>query len=86
METLAVSTGVAIAYTVVLFVLLIIGPLVVTALKGQWLLFAAGWLAPGLVWTITALRLGRPGSWWARRFYGPRKMARAEDRYGPVSP
>ena len=79
---LATSTGVAVAYTVALFVVLIIGPLVVTALKRQWLLFAAGWLTIGLVWWIAALRLARPDSWWARRFYAPDKLARAQRRYG----
>jgi len=81
LELLAVSTGVAIAYTVVLFTVLIVGPLTVTALKGQWALFAAGWLTLGMVWTITACRLARPESWWARNLYGPKKLARARERY-----
>jgi hypothetical protein len=81
-ELLAVSAGVAIAYGVVLFVALFIGPLTITALKGHWLLFAAGWITIGAVWWIAALRLARPGSWWARRFYGPVKLARAQSRYG----
>jgi hypothetical protein len=79
---LGVSTGVSIAYTVALFLVLIVVPLVVTALKGQWLLFAAGWVTVGVVWWIAALRLGRPSSWWARRFYGAEKLRRAEGRYG----
>jgi hypothetical protein len=87
-EPLAVSTGVAVAYRVVLWVVLIVTPATITALKGQWLLFAAGWMTLGLVWWIAALRLGRPRSWWSRRFYGPGKPARAESRYGaaPLSP
>lgn len=85
MEPLAVSTGVAVAYTVVLVGVLLVAPPVVTALKGQWLLFAAGWLTLGMVWLITCLRLARPGSWWARHRYGPDKLARAEARYGPVA-
>jgi hypothetical protein len=48
-------------------------------------LFAAGWITLGLVWWIAALRLGRPGSWWARRFYSPSKLARAESRYGKAT-
>jgi hypothetical protein len=67
---------------VILFVGLIFGPMVVTALKGQWTLFAAGWITVGVVWLIAALRLARPESWWARRLYGPRKLARAQARYG----
>ena len=84
MQPLAVSSGIAAAYVVVVFVLAI-GPLVVTALKGQWALFAAGWLTLGTVWLIAALRLARPESWWARHIYGPRKLARARDRYGSAA-
>jgi hypothetical protein len=73
-------------YTVALFVVLIFGPLIVTALKRHWLLFVAGWLTIGLVWWIASLRLARPDSWWARRFYGPDKLARAQERYGLVQP
>ncbi|HYQ79544.1 MAG TPA: hypothetical protein VEP91_10600 [Solirubrobacterales bacterium] len=79
---LAVSTGVAIAYGIAIWGVLIVAPATITALKGQWLLFVAGWLTLGLVWWIAALRLARPGSWWARRFYDPGKLARAEARYG----
>lgn len=68
-------------YTVALFVVLIVAPLIVTALKRHWLLFVAGWLTIGLVWWIASLRLARPDSWWARRFYGQDKLARAQRRY-----
>lgn len=85
MELLAVSTGVAIAYGIVLWVVLIVGPSAITALKGQWALFVAGWLTLGMVWWIAALRLARPGSWWSHRFYGPDKLARAQSRYGATA-
>ncbi len=85
MELFAVSTAVAAAYVIGLFAVLIVGPMTVTALKGQWALFAAGWLTAGLVWWITALRLARPGSWWARHLYGPDKLARAQSRYGETA-
>lgn len=81
MELLAVSTGVAVAYGVGLWVVLIIGPATVTALKGQWPLFDHGWHTAGLVWWIAGFRLARPESWWARNLYGPAKLARAEARY-----
>jgi hypothetical protein len=73
---LAVSTGIQIAYVVGL-VLLLFGPGVVAEMKGHdafvgWL-WITGW--------IGAFRLARPQSWWAHHLYGPRKMARAEDRY-----
>ena len=85
MVPLAVSTGVAIAYAVVLWIVLIVAPATITALKGQWLLFAAGWLTVGMVWWIAALRLARPRSWWARHRYGPDKLARAKARYGATA-
>jgi hypothetical protein len=84
-ELLAVSTGVAIAYGIGLGVVLVIGPLTITALKGQWVLFVAGWLTLGMVWWIAALRLARPESWWARHLYGPDKLARAQSRYGATA-
>jgi hypothetical protein len=61
MELLALSTGVAIAYGVGLWLVLIVAPLTVTALKGHWLLFVAGWLTLGIAWWIAASRLARPG-------------------------
>ena len=82
MVPLAVTTAVAIAYGIGLWVVLIVAPATITALKGQWLLFAAGWLTVGIVWWIASLRLARPESWWARRFYGTDKLSRAEARYG----
>jgi len=80
----AVSTGVAAVYGAGC-VLLIIAPVAITALKRQWLLFAAGWFTVGLVWWIASLRLARPQSWWARRFYGAEKLRRAQERYGGVA-
>jgi len=74
----------ALVYTIALFALLFVIPVTVTALKGQWLLFAAGWLTIGVVWWIAALRLARPSSWWARHAYGPNKLARARSRYEPT--
>jgi len=85
MELLAVSTGVAIAYGIGLWVVLIVGPATITALKGQWALFGAGWLTLGIVWWIAALRLARPRSWWSRHLYSDEKLARAESRYGAPS-
>jgi hypothetical protein len=66
MELFAVSRSVAIAYGIALWVVLIIGPATVTALKGQWRLFDAGFNTVGFVWWISAFRLARPESFWAR--------------------
>lgn len=81
----AVSTGAAIAYGVALFGLLLALPGTITLLKGQRLLFFGGLLFGGIVWWITALRLGRPDSWWARRFYSTEKLGRAQRRHGSVA-
>ena len=74
------STTWAVVYGLGLW-LLVLTPAVITALKGQWLLFGAGFLGLGLVWVIAAFRLARPNSRWAKRFYGPEKLARARARY-----
>jgi len=84
-ELLAVSTGIAIAYGIGLWVVLIVAPATIAALKGQWALFAAGWITLGTVWWIAAPRLARPESWWAGHFYGPDKLARAQARYGTTA-
>jgi len=80
-ELFAASTGVAVAYGIALWAVLVIVPSTITALKGQWLLFVAGWLTLGIVWWIAAVRLARPGSWLDRRRYGPEKRQRAQQRY-----
>ena len=61
--------------------ILVLTPAVITALKGQWALFGAGFLLLGMVWAVAAFRLARPDSYWARRFYGPDKLGRARARY-----
>ena len=81
----AVSTGWAAFYVVALFGWLI-GPAIVTALKGQWIFLALGLLTGGFVWWIVALRLAQPRSRWARRVYDAGKLGRAEARYGRVRP
>ena len=58
-------------------------PAGITWSKGQRAAFALGWLLAGSIWVVAAFRLARPSSWWARRFYGPDKLKRAEERFGP---
>jgi len=53
--------------------------LAVCMLKGKFRLSILGVFIP-LVSTVGAIRLGRPGSWWAKRFYGPKRSAKAERR------
>ena len=70
---------------IILFSLFVL-PATITWLKGQRLAFAVGFLFPGLIWTAMACRLAAPSSWWARRFYGPKKMQRAINRFGSDTP
>ncbi len=37
----------------------------------------------GVAWWLAPFRLAQPTSWWARHLYGPEKLARARERYGP---
>jgi hypothetical protein len=66
-------------------VALALGLVIVSALKGRWWAFFF-LLVPILVFALpfTALRLAKPNSWWARRFYGDEKMATAIKRHGIV--
>jgi hypothetical protein len=58
----------------------------VAEMKGHDVLIAAGWHTLGIAWWIAAFRLAKPESWWARHLYGPRKMIRAEARWGEDEP
>jgi hypothetical protein len=61
------------------YVLVVLAGFVVTALKGRWGFLLLGFLLGGLSWPVTALVLiATPRSAWARLYYGPEKMARAE--------
>lgn len=51
----------------------------VCVLKAKYRTALISCFVPFIAW-VAAARLGRPGSWWARRFYGRRRMARAERR------
>ena len=51
---------------------------VVTALKGKWGVLVVGLLV-GPAWLLGAIRLARPDSFWARRFYGAEKRRRAAE-------
>ena len=68
--------------------------LVVTVMKGKYKMALLGIFIPLLVY-VSAIRLGRPNSRWAKRHYGernPKKQAKAERRsakwdarFGPVT-
>jgi hypothetical protein len=57
----------------------------VALLKRKWGSFLVGWVIP-LAWIVAALRLAKPESWWAKRFYDEQKILRSEARaeWGPM--
>jgi hypothetical protein len=64
-----------------LFVGLWIAAAVVTGLKGKpWVLLLG--LLIGWCWVFGSLRLAKPQSWWARRFYDSTKMNESQLRFG----
>jgi len=68
---------------VLMVVVVFVGiPAAITWLKGQRAAFIVGFFTVGFVWYVGASRLAKPMSWWARRFYGPRKLERALQRFG----
>jgi hypothetical protein len=70
----------------VLSILVLSGiPAAISWAKGQRAAFVLGFLLLGMVWVVAACRLARPSSPWARRFYGPEKMRRAEARFGSAT-
>lgn len=64
---------------VVAVVLVYVVPLAITGLKGKQGMAAAG-LFFHPIWWVGAIRLAKPDSYWARRFYSPEKLARAQER------
>jgi hypothetical protein len=70
-------------YVAGLILVLFVVPAAVTLLKGHVAAFAVGLITMGIVWMVAAVRLARPGSWWARTMYDARKIARSRARYGP---
>lgn len=53
----------------------------VCVLRGKLATGVLGIVVPLLAY-VGAGRLAKPGSWWARRWYGERKLARSQARYG----
>ncbi|WP_174452906.1 hypothetical protein [Demequina iriomotensis] len=73
------SSGWAFALALVIHFSLV----VITALKGKRVSALIGLVVP-LVAEVGAIRLAKPTSFWARRFYKERKAARARRRYSEV--
>ena len=70
------------AVPIIITMLIVLSIAAVAILKGKIVMGVAGVLFP-LVGVIGAIRLAKPGSFWAERRYKPgsRKLARAERRY-----
>ena len=72
---------------VLAILLVVVGiPAAITWSKGHRAAFFLGFLIIGMIWIVAACRLARPSSWWARRFYGPKKMQRALRRFDSETP
>jgi hypothetical protein len=54
--------------------------IVVCALKGKWGFVALGFALPNL-WFIGAVKIAKPSSFWARRYYGDATMSEAEQHF-----
>lgn len=69
-------------FAVVVVVVLVawVIPLIVTALKGKRGLALAGILFHPC-WWFGAIRLAKPESYWARRFYDSEKLHHAQTRF-----
>lgn len=59
--------------------LVLVASAAITALKGKWWTLALG-LALWPAWIVGSLRLAKPESFWARRFYDDEKLGRARAR------
>jgi hypothetical protein len=64
----------------VLFIVLHISLCILCMLKGKPITGLIGLPVPFFAY-VGAIRLAKPSSFWARRWYGPKKMARAEERF-----
>jgi len=66
--------------TDVVVVLILLVPLVICVLKGKLATGGFG-LIVGIVGIVGSIRLAKPTSWWARRFYGSDKLTRSQARF-----
>jgi hypothetical protein len=68
------------AIVIAVVVLFIVGVITINVLKGK-RGFAVVGLIVHIVWYVGAIRLAKPDSWWARRYYGPEKLERSRMRF-----
>jgi hypothetical protein len=83
----ATTTGESILYTVLGLAVLtaLLGLPVINAMKGKWW-FALFAMAGGWLGILGAIRLAKPHSYWARRWYGEEKMAESRRRFANSTP
>ena len=77
--SLPVPGGIEGALAIALVIATVLLLIVVSVMKGKYKLALFGAFIP-LCALVAALRLARPESRWAKRHYGPKKLARAEAR------
>jgi hypothetical protein len=86
-----VEGGIEGAITLVVAIALVVGTIVISIMKGKYKLALFGAFVPFCA-LVAAIRLARPESRWAKRHYGPEKLARArartaayDKRFGPAT-
>ena len=62
------------------YLAILVGTAAVCWLKGKRLWATIGFVTGWHV--IPAIRLAKPDSWWARKYYGPEKLKQANARFG----
>lgn len=65
---------------VALYLVAVLGLAVICAMKGKWV-FAVLGLAAHLFAIVGAMRMAKPGSFWARRWYDEAQIAEAQRRF-----
>jgi hypothetical protein len=79
------SDAVALVSIIAALTVLWVVPIVITAMKGkQGMVLAGVFFHP--CWWVGAIRLAKPDSYWARRFYDDDKLYRAHDRFPAPDP
>jgi hypothetical protein len=75
------TTALAVVAVVIMLLAVWVVPAVITGLKGKTRFLLGGFFVH-LLWYVGAIRLAKPSSWRANRFYDEAKMARARAHDG----
>lgn len=68
------------ALRTIVWLLILLSVLVVCGMKGKWGFVVLGFLVP-VFWIVGAVKLAKPTSWWARRYYGDATMSESEQHF-----